>query len=103
MNIIPLVLTVSMLVACSGKGDDSGDADTYSGIDTANSQTCAGEAPVITGIRCENTGLQEHFETGELIPTMRLWTEVSDSDGDLNRYQLEIYYDETVDGAVDTT
>ena len=62
-----------------------------------------GERPVVDDIWCVNSGIKPHYETDVDTVTMQIWTAVSDLDGDLTSYALQIFYDEEVDGAVDTS
>ena len=47
-------------------------------------------------------GIKPHYETGGYGHYV-IWTAVSDLDGDLMSHALQIFYDEEVDGAVDTS
>lgn len=78
----------------------SGDKDTA--LDSA-APTCGGSPPVVSDLYCENTGLQVYPETGELTPTMTLWADVTDEDGDLTAYAAEVFFDDVLDGTVDTS
>lgn len=69
----------------------------------ASGGSCEGEPPVVDEIWCVNSGIKPHYETGVDTVTMQVWTAVSDLDGDLTSYALQIFYDEEVDGAVDTS
>jgi len=85
------------LLGCDGKGsiyvDDTGapPLDTY-GTGTVTS-ACGASPPTIEQVTCENTGLMEYPESGEVAPTLTLWTDASDADGDLHAYALTVYYD----------
>ncbi len=69
------------------------------GDDTAS--TCGGTPPVVLSVSCENTGVKDHYETGVPTVTMGLWIEVNDEDGDLTQYEMQVYFDDVIDGAVD--
>jgi hypothetical protein len=113
---------MSVQVACldTAKSDDDDDDDDDGGAHTGDSDSggiqpgtgdgtgsdpdeCEGAAPVISGVDCENAGLQPHFETGADTPTLRLGVAFDDEDGDLQSYALSIYLDEQVDGSVSAT
>ena len=64
---------------------------------------CSGTAPQVVDMWCDNSGIQEHYETGEDTVTMELWVEVSDEDGDFHQYSMQIYYDEELDESIDTS
>ena len=102
------LLTVSLaLVAlgCSDKGgtdDSSAPPDLLIDTDGPGNTDCEGAVPVVEDIWCENSGVKPHYETGEDTVTMQVWTSVSDTDGDLTSYSLQIFYDDEVDSAVDT-
>jgi hypothetical protein len=82
-----------VLTACSGGADTAEDAP-----------TCVSAAPpVVADLYCENTGLLTYPETGELTPTLTLWADVEDADGDLTTYSAELFFDDVIDGTVDTS
>ena len=91
-------------IGCSGSDKD----DTSAGPPDLNIETgdpagaCEGTAPVIDDLWCVNSGIKPHYETGEDTVTMQVWTAVSDTDGDLTSYALQIYYDDVIDESVDT-
>ncbi len=97
------LLLASLLVACSAKEPvDTGAAPSLGEYGDTGS-TCSGTAPVITSLSCENTGLQPHFETKEPTVTMTIEVQISDDDGDLQSYQLDMWFDDDIDGSVDTS
>ena len=58
---------------------------------------CGGNAPVVTELSCENSGIQIHPDYGEL-PTFSLSANVTDEDGDLTYYQMFVDIDDNLDG-----
>ncbi len=103
MLLLPLALA-TLAVACGDK--DPVDTGTAPGLDTDtddSAEECSGEAPVITGVSCENSGIQPHYETSEDTVTMTILADTEDADGDLSYYTFELFYDDEVDGAVDTS
>jgi hypothetical protein len=88
----------------SADADDSADPpDLVSDSGGSSNGDCQGNPPVVDELWCVNTGIQPHYETGEDTVTMRIWTAVSDVDGDLVSYAISIFYDDEVDNAVDTS
>lgn len=89
------------LVACGDKEDeDTGGEIIDAGGDGDDIGVCEGTVPVVSNLTCVNTGIQPHFETGEDTVTMALLMDISDDDGDLHQYRMEIFLDEEIDGAV---
>lgn len=82
------------LIGCSGKGDSA---------DSGDSACTGGSPPAIVDLYCENTGIMTYTPTGEVVPTMTVWADIEDPDGDLTTYSAEIFYDDVIDGSVDTT
>jgi hypothetical protein len=60
-------------------------------------------APVVTDMFCESTGVQTYPVTGEDVPTLTISADVSDEDGDLTAYSAQLFFDDTIDGVVDTS
>jgi hypothetical protein len=93
-------------LACSddktGETSEPPPINTDSGGGGDGSGSCGGTAPVVEEVRCENTGIQPHYETGEDTVTMRIWAVTSDTDGDLHRYAMQLYFDDVIDGEVNT-
>ena len=93
-------------LGCSSRdkdGDTSEPPDLITDSGGGDPTACEGTAPVVDSIWCTNSGVQPHYETGEDTVTMQVWTSVVDADGDLTSYALQIFYDEDIDDAVDTT
>ena len=97
-------LVLGALAACSGKnGDGDGDPPlpTTGDRDSGEPITCDGVLPpIIQRLNLLNGDFFE-FETKDL-PTVNLEVEVSDDEGDLHQTVTNIWFDEGVDGAVDT-
>lgn len=92
------------LAACGDKEDeDTGGALIDAGGDGDEVGVCEGTIPVVNSLSCVNTGIQPHFETGEDTVTMALLVDISDEDGDLHQYRMEIYLDEEIDGVVSSS
>ena len=102
LALLGLTLCAS-LTACKDKGDEDSSAPPPIQITDGTPEECTGSAPVITDLSCENTGIQDHFETLEPTVTMAIRVKAEDEDGDLHQYGLEIFYDDVVDDAIDTS
>ncbi|MFH1466743.1 MAG: hypothetical protein ABIO70_20325 [Pseudomonadota bacterium] len=74
------------------KGGDTGDT----------AAECAGTNPVLTALSARPDGCHE-LEQGQLYPTLIFDLSATDADGDLNYVTYELWWDEEVDGAVDTS
>lgn len=64
------------------------------------STSCGDTAPEIQAVVCENSGIKNHPDYGE-IPTFTLRTTVYDADGNLTYYQLFVDFDAVLDGVED--
>ena len=96
-----LIALTTGLLGCAGKDDgDSGGALISAGGDGDDIGVCEGANPVVDGLSCVNSGILPHYETGEDTVTMKLVVDISDEDGDLHQYRMEIFLDDEVDGAV---
>lgn len=62
---------------------------------------CDGTAPTITDLIIEDGGVRD-FE-GEDAPSLKVAAETSDDDGDLHRMNMTVWWDDVVDGVVDTS
>jgi len=85
-----------VLAGCEGEADKPG--PDLSGDDT--DVACSGAAPIADRLTIGNGGLAD-FEAVE-YPTVSLRLEATDEDGDLDLAYMEFWWDETVDGAVDS-
>jgi hypothetical protein len=89
------------LLGCGDKDEeDTGGEIVEAGGDGDQVGVCEGTIPVVDGLSCVNTGIQPHYETGEDTVTMALLVDMSDEDGDLHQYRMEIFIDEEIDGVV---
>ena len=100
MNRLMLVSALT-LFGCGKEGDtgSSGDGTTLDATGDGDEE-CDSSAPVVTNLNCENDGSLANLEGVGEVPVLTFTMDVDDDDGDLHRYQLELYYDETVDGEV---
>lgn len=98
---VPALLALAtLLAACGGDEDVKESAPPVETEPQETADDCVGGTPpVITGMELENTGL-DRFED-DYYPTLTVWVDVEDEDWDLASYKLEIYYDASVDGAVE--
>jgi|GEM_PF-3044120 len=87
-----------------GKDKDSGD-NTGGGTELTGggegTPECGGVAPVITDIQCSNNGLAE-YEPGSELPTLLFSIFLEDEDADLSQVEVQLYYDDVIDGVVST-
>ena len=100
------IVGASLVAGCTrptAGEDTSPPPDLESDSGEASDTDCEGTPPVVDDLWCVNSGLKPHYETGEDTVTMQVWTAVSDSDGDLTRYTLQIFYDDVIDASVDTS
>lgn len=94
-----LVLATAVLFACNGDrepppsqfgggaGDDCGDA-----------------APVITEFRVADKGTTTGDDcSGDTRPIVQFGADVDDEDGALDFYEMSVWFDDTLDGTVDTS
>ena len=86
-----------MAAGCSDKAD-SGTSSLYEYIGDCDD----GLAPVVSDLYCESSGIQLYPPTGEEVPTMTVWADVVDEDGDLTDYIAQLFFDPNIDGSIDT-
>jgi hypothetical protein len=79
----------------------STDAPPINQDDTGEPLTCEGTAPVLSELVVENYGLY-NFEDGP-APSLKVAATGMDDDGDLHRMDLLVWWDNVVDGTVDTS
>lgn len=87
------------LLACSS--DDTG-KDTAPGIGDNTGDDCSGAAPVIDAFTIEEGDVITN-EDGQEQPSLNITVEFEDDDWDLNTVTMNVWFDDTVDGSVDTT
>ncbi|MEC7946232.1 MAG: hypothetical protein VX265_01615 [Myxococcota bacterium] len=96
-----LLASTTGLAGCGKEtSQDTGESLIVAGSDGDDIGVCEGTVPVVDAVSCANTGIQPHYETGEDTVTMALRVEISDEDGDLHQYRMEIFLDEEIDGTV---
>ena len=76
-----------------GCADDKGESE-IPPLNPSDAEDCGDTAPSVDELTCENTGIMEYAETGELVPTLTIWASVSDADGDLTSYISQLFWDE---------
>lgn len=110
-----VVLLPLALFACDGAGagtdtnasggdtsdttDTSDTADTGSGGDT-DPDPCNGNAPSV--VRFEGSPGDNTTDNGKPIPAVNFFVAFTDPDGDVNKVNLQLWADDTVDDTVDT-
>jgi len=108
-----MLLLIAALTACADKDAGSGaplpqtgDRDTAD--DTAGE--CGGVEPVIETLRVANGGLYDFSSVIDcaddedcVYPSVEVTLDVTDVDGDLHQYIIDIWFDDVVDGSVDTS
>lgn len=98
-----LMLTGALALVGCGKDDDTGsggDGETLEAGGGDGTDECAGTAPVISNLSCENDGSLVALEGVGDVPVLTFVMDVDDEDGDLDQYRLELYFDEEFDGDV---
>ncbi|MDP2310454.1 MAG: hypothetical protein Q8P18_30835 [Pseudomonadota bacterium] len=98
--VLPLALAL-LSAACTGEAKDTGSDAPPINQDDTSVVTCAGTAPVASELVVENYGLYP-FEDGD-APALKVAATGTDDDGDLHRMDLVVWWDDVVDGAVDTS
>lgn len=97
------MLVMMLAFGCTGAADKENTDDSAPPInqdDTAPT-TCDGTNPEIADLIIEDGGVHD-FE-GEDSPTLKVAAETNDDDGDLHRINMTLWWDDTVDGTVDTS
>lgn len=96
-----LLAALAPLSACGEKEPE----DTAPPVDLQPDETgeacTGGTPPVITEMWFENTGMDRY--ENDLYPTLTIWVSVEDEDWDLSSYKLSVYYDATIDDAVEAS
>jgi hypothetical protein len=83
------LLALTAVVACGG-GDDSG---------TTFDEVCGIAAPVVQSVSVIDCGMHTFEEEGE-VPGLLVEAVVTDADGDLSSYGMQVFWDEELDGEV---
>ncbi len=98
-----LLLPAALLIGCtSGEKDDTeGDPPPINTGEDSAVDLCEGTAPVVTDLVVSNNGLYE-FE-GVVSPSMKVSVTATDADSDLDLMDVQLWWDDVVDGAVDTS
>lgn len=91
-------LILGPLLACTAGSEDTDAPPDITG--GTNTETCGGVAPIADALDISNGGVK-NFE-GEDAPTIGLSLHLTDEDGDIHQGVMAIWYDETIDGDVDT-
>jgi hypothetical protein len=94
---LALALLPVTLLACT-KGDK--DSDQPPGLGDDSEASCEGNDPVLANLLVEE-GQPTDFE-GVTYPTVLIQAEAADEDGNLDLVRITLYFDETVDGSIDT-
>lgn len=107
-----LVTALLLLPGCSDKGEGDGVPLPKTGErDTADGEAvCGGVAPEISELTVGNGGLYDYSGVADcdddedcIYPSAEVSLDVTDNDGDIHQYIIDIWFDDVVDGAVDTT
>jgi hypothetical protein len=95
-----MIALMMTMLACTGEVDSGTDGDP---LDTKNTEGCPNEAaPVITEFTVEEGDIVTN-EDGDEQPSVLFTITSEDEDQDLNVVALDLWADETLDGAVDTS
>lgn len=94
------LLVCAPLAACSGKEDTGDPPDLI--VDDTGEAKCGENPPTITSVTVVNAGMHD-FE-GATYAAMEIDVAATDpEDGDLHLMETDLWWDTTVDGAVDTS
>ena len=93
-------LPLTICLACATDSEKESEAPELEDYEDPADDICAGNAPVIVELGCENTGLQDNADAGQALPTMTFSVNATDEDGDLNAYNLLIEFDDVLDGSL---
>ena len=95
MNTRPFLLLTLLASACAPGGDGSSSGIP---IPTGSASGCGDAAPIVTNLAIEDGGARP---TGGVTLLTRVTA--TDNDGDLHYYTLRLWWDDVVDGVVDTS
>ncbi len=104
MSARTLLLSVVLLtLGCPAEVDEGDPPPIPKGGDTGDTAAvCSGTPPVITSLSAYADGLHE-LEQGQSYPTMIFEIQADDDDGDLNFVTYQAWWDDDMDGTVDTS
>ena len=94
MNRALSCLAAMLLTACNGNGD----LTPPSGV-AAN---CGSSEPVITEVELEESD-PFTLGNGSVVPGLLVNAKLTDADGDLHWYEMKVWFDDVIDGEIDTT
>ncbi len=99
---LPCALSV-LLLGCPPEAEEGDPPPIPKGGDTGDTAVeCSGTAPVIASLSGYADGLHEN-EQGQTFPTMIFEVQADDVDGDLNFVYYQMWWDDDLDGTVDTS
>ena len=94
---------LALLASCTPETEEKDPPPIPDGVDTEDTAAvCEGTAPRIEDLSADPDGLHE-LEQGQLYPTLIFGIQASDADGDLNFVRYELWWDQELDGAVDSS
>ena len=97
-----LLVTTLLLVACADPAKDTETAPPINQGDDTAVETCGGTAPVCSALTVEALEGLYDFE-GTDSPVLRVGATGTDADSDMKTMGVELWWDDVVDGAVDTS
>lgn len=97
-----LPLTALLLLACDDPTEDSGGNGTLGPSDSSNGD-CSGTAPTIEDFTVSEGDPVTPEGSDTPQPTVLFSIEYDDEDGDAHVISMDMWYDSTIDGAVDTS
>ena len=80
-----------------GKGEDTRDVP----IPKSSQDECGDTDPLLVDLRIEDGGLKQYEQ--DVYPSIMIWADLTDEDSDLHYYTLQVWYDDVVDGFVNTS
>jgi hypothetical protein len=98
LALFALLLTTALVACAPQEEEKDGDAPPIN--QDTDTTTCEGTPPVIAELDIVNGGLVE-FDIGPL-PTVQISVHTEDDDGDIDSMRVDVWWDATVDGTVNT-
>lgn len=92
-------MLVWALLAC-GEGKESAAPPPLESSPSGDTGDCAGASPVINGVEFGSTWVTNDDGT---VPGVELLVHITDDDGDIHRIAATLWFDDEVDGVIDTT